>query len=269
MKVKIGQIQMHISEDKNENLRKAGGFIDEAASKGADIIVLPEMFNCPYRASFFKKFAEEKGEETYEFLKSKANEHKIYLFGGSIPEKTNKNKIYNTCFVFDREGRKIGRHRKTHLFDIDVKGRQTFRESDTLSPGKSATVVETEYGKIGVIICYDIRFPEFSRMLVDQGVDMIIVPGAFNMTTGPAHWELLFRTRAVDNQVFTIGTAPARNIDNFYVSYGNSIVVSPWGDVLGRLDGEEGINITEIDLEEVKKVREELPVLKQRRKDLY
>jgi omega-amidase len=269
VKVKIGQVQMHITEDKDQNLENASNLIDQAVSKGADIVVLPEMFNCPYKSSFFVEFAEMKGEKTYSFLSKKAEEHKIYLVGGSIPEKTKKNNIYNTAFIFDRNGKQIGRHRKTHLFDIDVKGRQTFKESDTLTPGKSVTVVETEFGKVGIMICYDIRFPEFARMTIERGARMIIVPGAFNMTTGPAHWEMIFRARAVDNQVFMIGTAPARDVNNFYVSYGNSIIVSPWGDILNRLDGEEEVMVTEIDLDEITRIREQLPVLKQRRTDLY
>jgi predicted amidohydrolase len=269
MKIKIGQIQMHITDNKNENIKKADRLIDELVKQGADIVVLPEMFNCPYTSSSFPKFAEMEGGDTYQFLSRKAQDKQIYLFGGSIPEKTADGKIYNTCYIFGRTGQKIGKHRKTHLFDINIKGGQVFRESDTLSPGNDATVVETEFCKMGVMICYDIRFPEFARMMSLSGAKVIIVPGAFNMTTGPAHWEVLFRTRAVDNQVFTVGTSPARDENGVYVSYANSIVVSPWGTVLNRLKGEEAVSVTEIDLGEVDSIRQQLPVLEQRRKDLY
>lgn len=269
MKIKIAQIQMHIIEDKAENSKRAGEFIDEAAERGADIVVLPEMFNCPYKASYFPEYAEFIGGDTYNFLKDKAAEKGVYIFGGSIPEKDSESRIFNTCFIFDRKGNELGKHRKTHLFDIDVKGGQSFRESDTLTPGDEPTVVDTEFGKIGVMICYDIRFPEFSRMMVNEGAEIIIVPGAFNMTTGPAHWEILFRTRAVDNQVFTVGTAPARDIDNFYVSYGNSILVSPWGEILSRMEGEEAVMLTEIDTELNTKIRNQLPLLKHRRREIY
>ena len=269
MKVKIAQIQMHIIEDKAENIRKAGEFIDEAAERGADIVILPEMFNCPYKASYFPEYAELPGGDTYTFLKKKAEEQGIYIFGGSIPEKDEKSRVFNTCFIFDREGMELGKHRKTHLFDIDVKGGQSFRESDTLTPGNEPTVVDTEFGKIGVMICYDIRFPEFSRMMVNEGAGIIIVPGAFNMTTGPAHWEILFRTRAVDNQVFMVGTAPARDVDNFYVSYGNSMVVSPWGEILSRMEGEEAVMLTEIETDLNTKIRNQLPLLKHRRREIY
>lgn len=269
MKIRIGQIQMHITDDKKANIQKADRLIDEVVKQGADIVVLPEMFNCPYTSSSFPKYAETEGGDTYQFLSEKAREKDIYLFGGSIPEKTIDNKIYNTCYVFNRTGNKIGKHRKTHLFDINIKGGQVFRESDTLSPGNDATVVETEFCKMGVMICYDIRFPEFARMMSLKGAKVIIVPGAFNMTTGPAHWEMLFRTRAVDNQVFTVGTSPARDEHGVYVSYANSIVVSPWGTVLNRLDGEETVCVTEIDLDDVDSIRQQLPVLEQRRTDLY
>jgi predicted amidohydrolase len=269
MKVKIGQIQMHIREDKDENIKRAGEFIDEAADRGADIVVLPEMFNCPYKASYFPKYAEIQGGDTYTFLKGKALDKGVYIFGGSIPEKDLEGRIFNTCFIFDREGNELGRHRKTHLFDIDVKGGQSFRESDTLTAGDGPTVADTEFGKIGVMICYDVRFPEFARMMVNQGAGIIIVPGAFNMTTGPAHWEILFRTRAVDNQVFTVGTAPARDLDNFYVSYGNSMVVSPWGEILSRMEGEEAVMLTEIETDLIGQIREQLPLLKHRKREMY
>lgn len=269
MKITIGQVQMSVVDNKNENIKIASKFIDEAAMKGADIIVLPEMFNCPYQTSSFPLYAESEGGETYQFLSNKSKEHGIYIFGGTIPEKTLDGKIYNTCFIFDKKGNKIGKHRKTHLFDIDVKGGQSFKESDTLTAGNDITIVDTEFCKIGVMICYDIRFPEFSRMAIERGAKILIVPGAFNMTTGPAHWETLFRTRAIDNQVYTVGTAPARDINGTYVSYGNSLIVSPWGDIINRLGGEEKVSITEIELDEVEKIREQLPLLLHLRKDVY
>jgi predicted amidohydrolase len=129
--------------------------------------------------------------------------------------------------------------------------------------------VDTEFGKIGVAICYDVRFPELARLMTAQGAKLLIYPAAFNMTTGPMHWELLFRSRAVDQQVFTVGCAPARQYDSSYISYGNSMIVSPWGDIMGRLNDEEGYLLGEIDFEEVAHVRTQLPVITQLRKDLY
>lgn len=268
--IKIAIIQMKVSNDKNANIFKAEQMISEAVKgeRRPELLVLPEMFNCPYQSDLFPEYAEEEGEYTYQQLARIARENQIYLLGGSIPEREG-NKIYNTAYIFDREGRNIGKHRKIHLFDIDIEGGQTFRESNTLSSGNSIEVFETDIGKIGVIICYDIRFPELSRLLVEKGAEIILVPAAFNMTTGPAHWEILFRTRALDNQVFMIGAAPARNEKSNYISYGNSIIVDPWGRVLNRAKEREGIVLETINLGLVKKIREELPLLKHMRRDLY
>ena len=177
--------------------------------------------------------------------------------------------LYNTCFVFDRSGGQIARHRKTHLFDVDVKGGQYFKESDTFSAGKDVTVFDTEFGKMGLCICFDMRFPELARLHAMEGAQVIFVPAAFNMTTGPLHWELMFRSRAVDNQVFTVGCAPARDENGPYVSYGNSVAVDPWGKVLMCADAEECILTVDVDLEEVHRVRCQLPFLSARREDVY
>ena len=251
------------------SLQAAHRGITDAVSGGADIVVLPEMFICPYITSRFPEYAEHEGGPAWTSLSSFAREHGVVLVGGTIPEIDAKGKIYNTSFVFDTLGNQVGRHRKVHLFDIAISGGQHFNESDTLTPGSSATVFDTEFCTAGVAVCYDLRFPELFRLMVDQGAEVIIVPGAFNMTTGPAHWELLFRTRALDNQVFAAGCAPARDESGPYVSYGNSIITSPWGDVLGRLDEKEGVLVQEIDLERLNRIREELPLLKHRRPDVY
>jgi len=260
---------MPVSDVKEKNLRKAEEMIDQAVQAGAKVVVLPEMFNCPYQNRYFSLFAEEEGGLSWQEMSLIARRNNIFLVGGSIPEIDEENHIYNTSYVFDPQGRQIAKHRKMHLFDIDVKGGQYFKESDTLTAGNRVTVFDTPYGRFGLMICYDIRFPELSRALVQRDAKFIVVPAAFNMTTGPAHWELLFRTRALDNQVFTIGAAPARDISGSYVSYGNSLVVDPWGTVLQRLGGEEGILVQELDLAQIEKVREELPLLKHRRNDVY
>jgi len=265
----VGIIQMPVSDVKEKNLRKAEEMIDQAVQAGAKVVVLPEMFNCPYQNRYFSLFAEEEGGLSWQEMSLIARRNNIFLVGGSIPEIDEENHIYNTSYVFDPQGRQIAKHRKMHLFDIDVKGGQYFKESDTLTAGNRVTVFDTPYGRFGLMICYDIRFPELSRALVQRDAKFIVVPAAFNMTTGPAHWELLFRTRALDNQVFTIGAAPARDISGSYVSYGNSLVVDPWGTVLQRLGGEEGILVQELDLAQIEKVREELPLLKHRRNDVY
>ncbi|HKL75417.1 MAG TPA: carbon-nitrogen hydrolase family protein [Halanaerobiales bacterium] len=267
--LKVALIQMKVIDDKDKNLVKAKDFVKKAADQEAELVMLPEMFNCPYQTIKFPEYAEKEGGKSWRFLSELAKENDIFLVGGSIPEKDDKNDTYNTSYVFNNKGEQIAKHRKVHLFDIDIEGGQTFKESDTLSAGNNITVFDTPYGKMGLVICYDLRFPELSALLSKKGVKYILVPGAFNMTTGPAHWELLFRSRALDNQVYTLGAAPARDSKQPYVSYGNSIAVSPWGKVIKRLGGGEDILITDLDLDYLDKIREELPLLKHKREDIY
>jgi predicted amidohydrolase len=260
---------MPVFPDKLANIEKAVASVQVAARSGADLAVLPEMFCCPYETVSFPRYAEEEGGPAWTAMARAAAENHLYLVAGSMPECDQDQRVYNTAYVFDRQGNQIGKHRKMHLFDIDVEGGQYFKESDTLSPGNQATVFATEFCRIGLAICYDIRFPELCRLMVDEGAQLIIVPAAFNMTTGPAHWEMLFRTRAVDNQVYMVGAAPARQTDAPYVSYGHSLIVSPWGDILTQLVEAEGMAIKALDLSQVAKVRAELPLLTQRRTDVY
>src|SRR6056297_1764446 len=267
--MKIAQIQMKVTADKEHNIKEVEKYLKKIKENNPDIVVLPEMFNCPYDKEVFEEYSEKEGGKTWQRLSEFAKKYNIYLFAGSIPEKNEEGKVYNTSFVFDRKGNQIGKHRKVHLFDIDVKGGQTFIESETLTPGKNLTVVDTEFGKIGLMICYDIRFPEWARLMSLEGAQVVVVPGAFNMTTGPAHWELLFRTRAVDNQVYMIGTAPAQDKEGPYISYGNSILVSPWGKTVDRMSYEEGYMINDIDLKQVEEIRKQIPALAHRRTDLY
>lgn len=224
-----------------------------------DFFVLPEIFTCPYDNKFFHEFAESDGGAAYRFLSELARDRRMYVIGGSVPELEN-GKIYNTSYVFNRSGNLIGKHRKVHLFDIDVKGGQYFKESDVLSPGDTLTVFDTEYGKMGVCICFDIRFPDLFMEMRDAGVKMVFVPAAFNMTTGPAHWEILFRSRALDQQIFMLGCSPARDENASYVAYGHSILSDPWGRVVKELGAEEGILAAQIDLDTVESVRQQIPL---------
>jgi predicted amidohydrolase len=267
--VKIALIQMNVAADKQANLRAALQAIAGCARQGAQIISLPEMFCCPYQTENFPLYAEKQGGLVWSALAAAARDSGITLVGGSMPEVDEAGKVYNTCYVFDPAGRQIGRHRKMHMFDIDIPGGQCFKESDTLTPGNEATVVDTPFGRVGVSVCYDLRFPELARLMALRGAKIFIVPGAFNMTTGPAHWEMLFRARAVDNQVYALGCAPARDPQAGYVSYGNSLAVSPWGEVIARLGAEAGVLLADLDLERLEQVRGQLPLLKQRRTDLY
>lgn len=268
-KIKIAAIQMSTVADKMENVRTVKTYLEKIKDENPDFVILPEMFCCPYQTENFPIYAEKEGGPVWQQLSGYAKQYGIYLIGGSMPEKDAEGNVYNTSYIFDREGKQIGKHRKVHLFDIDVKGGQTFKESDTLTAGDSDTVFDTEFGKIGVMLCFDIRFPELSRMMVNDGARIVFVPAAFNMTTGPAHWELSFRTRALDNQIYMVGCAPARDVSAGYISWGHSIVTDPWGRVTDMLDEKKGILLAELDMDYEEQVREELPLLKSRRKDIY
>ena len=268
-KIKIAAIQMSTVADKMENVRTVKAYLEKIKDENPDFVILPEMFCCPYQTENFPIYAEKEGGPVWQQLSGYAKQYGIYLIGGSMPEKDAEGNVYNTSYIFDREGKQIGKHRKVHLFDIDIKGGQTFKESDTLTAGDSDTVFDTEFGKIGVMLCFDIRFPELSRMMVNDGAKVIFVPAAFNMTTGPAHWELSFRTRALDNQIYMVGCAPARDVSAGYISWGHSLVTDPWGRVIDMLDEKKGILLAELDMDYEEQVREELPLLKSRRKDMY
>ena len=268
-KIEIAAIQMSTVADKMENVRTVKAYLEKIKDENPDFVILPEMFCCPYQTENFPIYAEKEGGPVWQQLSGYAKQYGIYLIGGSMPEKDAEGNVYNTSYIFDREGKQIGKHRKVHLFDIDIKGGQTFKESDTLTAGDSDTVFDTEFGKIGVMLCFDIRFPELSRMMVNDGAKVIFVPAAFNMTTGPAHWELSFRTRALDNQIYMVGCAPARDVSAGYISWGHSIVTDPWGRVIDMLDEKKGILLAELDMDYEEQVREELPLLKSRRKDMY
>lgn len=266
MKVKIGLAQTPVCADKACNIQTAKTAITALSS--SDIIVLPEMWSCPYDNSVFRAYAEPDGGECYTMLSDMAKKYGKYIVGGSVPELFGGD-IYNTSYVFDGTGALIAKHRKMHLFDINVTGGQSFCESAVLSAGRDVTVFNTQYCKIGLCICYDYRFSDLARLMVQDGAEIIIVPAAFNMTTGPAHWELLFRSRAVDNQVYCVGVAPARDEQGGYVSYAHSIVTSPWGDIVEQFGVQSDCKIVEVDLDQVRKVRDELPILKHRRTDIY
>ena len=268
MKLKLGLCQMKVTADKAENLRHARELIDKAAAGGAELVLLPEMFNCPYENAAFPVYAEPAGGESWQMLSRAAKENGVWLVGGSVPE-LEDGKIYNTCFIFDRKGNELARHRKVHLFDIDVPGGQRFKESDTLTAGDQITLVDTPWGKLGVAICFDIRFAEFFRVMGDGGAVLIAIPAAFNMTTGPAHWDLTFRMRAIDQQCFVAGCSPARDETASYVAYGNSLVADPWGSFPLHMDEKEHVQVAELDLSDLEKYRGQIPILSGRRKDLY
>lgn len=266
---KLALCQMKVIDNKDSNIKNALDMIKTAALTKSDLVILPEMFNCPYDNDKFTEYAEEKkNSKTLKSISKAAKDLNIYIIAGSIPE-LDGDKLYNSSFIFNRNGDIIGSHRKMHLFDIDIPEKIRFKESETLSAGNQITVIDTELCKIGVAICYDIRFPELSRLMALKGAELIVIPGAFNMTTGPAHWETLIRGRAIDNQLYVAAVSPARNEKLSYVAYGNSMVADPWGKVLARAGEKEEVIYADINLSRVKEIREELPLLNGRREDIY
>lgn len=261
-------IQMPVTADKAENLTVARDYVRRAADGGAQLAVLPEMFCCLYTNEAFRANAEPAGGPVHRAMAGLARETGLWLVAGSMPEADGE-RIYNTSFVFDPAGRQAAFHRKMHLFDIDVKGGQRFMESETFTAGDSVTVFDTPFGKLGLCICFDLRFPELARCMALAGARAIVTPAAFNMTTGPAHWELLFRQRAVDNQLFTLGVAPSRDEKGPYVSYGNTILCSPWGEVLARAGSAPALLLADVDLNQNESIRAQLPLLSARRTDVY
>jgi len=227
------------------------------------------MFCCPYEMEKFPIYAEKERGNTWQICSQLAKERNVYLSAGSIAEVDDEGFVYNTAYVFNRDGEQIAKHRKMHLFDIQIEGGQHFQESATLKAGNSVTTFDTEFGKLGLCICYDIRFVELTRLMTLKGAKIILVPAAFNMSTGPSHWETLFKSQALNNQVFVIGTAPARVETASYKSWGHSIITNPWGDIISQANEKMSVLINDIDLTEVEKIRNQLPVLLHRREDVY
>ena len=276
---------MMVGEDKTANIEEARRHVSEAAVGGAKLVALPEIWNGPYATTSFPEYAEPvpdvgvDGTDSVQLdaavspssamLCAEAKRHGVHLVGGSISEREGE-QVYNTCIVVDPGGVILAKHRKVHLFDIDVPGKITFRESDTLSAGDSVTTFEMEpFGRVGVGICYDIRFPELAMLMRARGCSLLVYPGAFNMTTGPAHWELLQRGRAVDNQCFVAAVSPARNPDADYQAWGHSTVVGPWGEVEATTKHEPAVLFADLDLEQVHGTRSSIPTWDQKRADIY
>ncbi|CAK9824987.1 Omega-amidase NIT2 [Anthophora retusa] len=267
--LRLALVQLEVNEAKVKNIERAVSFISNAKKQNADIVTLPECFNSPYGIQYFPKYAEKITDgETCRALSKAAKENSIYVIGGTIPE-IDGDKLYNTCTVWAPDGALIEKFRKVHLFDIDIPNKITFRESDSLSPGNALSMFEVKGCKIGIGICYDIRFEEMARIYRNKGCQMLIYPAAFNMTTGPLHWSLLQRSRANDNQLYVACISPARIPSASYVAWGHTQLTSPWGEVLHDLDTQEGMVVADIDMKVVEEVRSQIPTFSQRRMDLY
>jgi len=267
--LKVAVLQMSVTADKEANLDKARTMIIASCEQGAQMIVLPEIFNCPYRTKLFPEYAEPYPGVTTNFLSNLAREKKVLLVGGSIIEQDESGKLYNSSFVFDEQGNLLARHRKIHLFDIDLPGKLTVKESDILDPGSNITIIRYKNLCWGLMICYDCRFPELARAAALEGAEMLVIPAAFSTTTGKDHWELLLRSRALDNQCYVIGASSAPNLQASHQVWGHSMIVDPWGKIVVDAGREERILFAELDFSLLQKIRQELPVLKHRRPDVY
>ncbi len=254
------------SKDKQTSINKVESMISEAAGKGAQLIILPEIFYNPYELKEIPKL-EEKNGETINKLREVSKQNKVYLCTGSTVEK-DAGKRLNKSFLINPQGDVILEYSKMHMFDVDFKGLRS-RESLVFNSGESINVVDTELGKIGIIICYDIRFPEMARSLALQGAEIILVPAAFNTISGVAHWDIFSRCRAVENQVFLAAACPARDTNSQYVTYGHSIIIDPWGTVLAEAGIEEEIIFADISKDKLEEIRGRMPLLQHMRKNIY
>ncbi|RNF12364.1 nitrilase [Trypanosoma rangeli] len=267
--MRVTLCQMAVGKSKAANLAKAVGMITSAAKRGANLAVLPECFMCPYGTKYFEEYSEEVGPgfPTYDAISKVAKENNIWVIAGSIPERSDE-KIYNSCMVFDSTGKLKHVHRKIHLFRIRT---DTVRmdEGEVLSAGNTVSSVSmNDKIKFGVGICFDVRYPLLACKYAHDGTSLLVYPGAFNMVTGPLHWELLARARAVDNQQFVILCSPARDLDADYVAWGHSMVVDPMGKVIADANECEGYVDAELDLDLIQSTRETIPIIHGTRHDM-
>lgn len=266
MKFLAAAIQMLASPDKAANLREAEAKVREAAGRGAAVIALPEVFNWRGAKDEERNSAEPIPGPTSDRMARLARELGIYLLSGSILEEISGDaRAYNTSLFFDPQGSLIARYRKIHLFDVELEQRVSARESDTRKAGGEVVVAETQFCPMGLTICYDVRFPELYRALVSKGAQVIFVPSAFTAVTGEAHWEVLVRARAIENQVYIIAPDQVGKNPRSFATYGNSMIVDPWGRVLARASDIATVIYAEIDLDYLAKVRKELPALEHRK----
>lgn len=266
MKFIAAAIQMLASPDKDSNLREAEAKVREAAARGAKVVALPEVFNWRGDKKDEEKYAEPIPGPTADLMARLARDLGIYLLSGSVLEEIpGSSKAYNTSLLFDPKGNAIALYRKIHLFDVDIENGVTTIESETRQPGEEVVVAETEFCPMGLTICYDLRFPELYRALVVKGAQVIFVPSAFTAFTGEAHWEPLLRARAIENQVYIIAPDQIGKNPRSFATYGNSMIIDPWGRVLARASDLPTVIFAEIDLDYLAKVRAELPSLTHRK----
>jgi deaminated glutathione amidase len=269
-RLRVACVQLNAKDSKAENIERAGALVARVASTGADLVLLPEKWNGFGRPDFMRSIAEtlEDGE-TFEAMSSWARAHGITLVGGSIVERREGHeKLSNTCVVFDPEGDAAAVYRKIHMFDVDVGG-HTYRESETEEPGDRPVTCEVEGWKLGLTICYDLRFPELYRILAVEGCTAVTVPAAFTLFTGKDHWELLLRARAVENQCYVIAANQWGTFAEGKAAFGRSSIVDPWGVVLAQAPDEDGVISAELDLARLDEIRRSVPSLANRQPAAY
>lgn len=265
---KVAAIQMCSTHLVDENLETAGKLIREAASNKAGLVVLPENFAVMGSAADRIKHKEPFGHGKIQtFLSNAAKENNIWLVGGTIPiASDNDNKVRATCLVYDNEGVLAARYDKIHLFDAIVSETEIHKESEIVEPGNQVVVVDTPLGKVGLAVCFDVRFADHFKSLFDRGAEIMVLPSAFTMKTGEAHWELLNRCRAIDTFSYFIGAGQGGTHTSGRKTFGHSLIVDPWGNVLAKKDDlNPGVIYAEINLDHLYKIRKSIPLVEVRK----
>jgi omega-amidase len=263
--IRVALCQIAPVYDYARNIERAFAMIEEAAAGGADLVSLPEMFYYPYDLAELKKIGDQsKLAERFAYA---AKRHEFYLCTGSFAMK-GPSGLLNTSMLFGPSGETVLSYSKCHLFEMRLK-EQWVRESSVFVAGDRVASVKTDLATMGILICYDIRFPEMGRRLALGGAELILVPAVFNTVTGPAHWHLLNRARAVENQVFIAATSQGRATESRYIAYGHSIVVAPWGDIVAEAGEGEEIVFADLDPRLLEETRKRMPLLKHRRAEIY
>ena len=257
----LAAVQMNSTDVLDDNLTAARGFIQEAADRGADVVVLPENFSLMPENGAQRQDAARRASEVEAFLAGLAEEQRIILIGGSTPFPADDGRVTNTCLVFDRSGQRIGRYDKIHLFDVDVSEQESYRESKYIAPGDTPLAVTTEGTTFGITICYDMRFPELYRQLGAAGVEIFSIPSAFTVPTGRAHWHTLLRARAIENLAWVIAPAQVGSHPRNRQTFGHSLIVNPWGEVLAERPDGAGVITASIDRGDAQRRRRHFPAL--------
>ena len=265
----MGVVQMDSQSDKVANLKKAGQLIGEAAKRGANFVALPENVNYVGTAEGKKASAESVPGETSKFFTDLAVKHNIWLHCGSYSEKVEgAEKLYNISIVVNPKGEIVAKYRKIHLYDVEIVNGPSTKESAAIMPGKEISAFDTDFGRMGLSICYDMRFPELYRILALRGAKLVFVPANYTLFTGKDHWEVVLRTRAIENQCFIV--APGQcGVKPVFQAYGRSMIIDPWGTVIATASDGEGICMAEIDMARVEAIRRQLPSLPNRRPEAY